>query len=242
MSGLPQNQDKAKGDCRLCISACEELPGEPSGVRILEKDHVQVMHPRQRRTEEAAKAWAVFHYRLVEEADAVAAAHQLLDELEGAYAGAVRERCGAVALLRQLIFENAPCAGALLPQDQALVEQLLDRSAMSCQRVHGTANADIRLRAQKEAVIALFVKNALKHDKVQLSRFQLGQQVRGVVHQKEQLIPELTPCILHEFVEKIVIHAATDPHSKINRRQEVDIYHKGVGILEMSKVVDSRQK
>ena len=55
-------------------------------------------------------------------------------------------------------------------------------------------------------------------------------------------IPELTPRILHEFVEKIVIHAVTDPHSKINRRQEVDIYYKGIGILEMSKVFDSRQK
>lgn len=54
-------------------------------------------------------------------------------------------------------------------------------------------------------------------------------------------IPELTSRILHEFVEKIVIHAATDPHSKINRRQEVDIYYKGIGILEMSKVFDSRQ-
>ena len=48
--------------------------------------------------------------------------------------------------------------------------------------------------------------------------------------------------IQYEFVEKIVIHAATDPHSKINRRQEVDIYYKGIGILEMSKVFDSRQK
>ena len=55
-------------------------------------------------------------------------------------------------------------------------------------------------------------------------------------------IPELTSRILHEFVEKIIIHAATDPHSKINRRQEVDIYYKGIGILEMSKVFDSRQK
>ena len=61
-------------------------------------------------------------------------------------------------------------------------------------------------------------------------------------HQPTHLGPELTPRILHEFVEKIVIHAATDPHSKINRRQEVDIYYKGIGILEMSKVFDSRQK
>ena len=54
-------------------------------------------------------------------------------------------------------------------------------------------------------------------------------------------IPELTPHILHEFVEKIVVHAATDPHSKTNRKQEVDIYYKGIGILEMYKVFDIRQ-
>ena len=54
-------------------------------------------------------------------------------------------------------------------------------------------------------------------------------------------IPELTPHILHEFVEKIVVHAATDSHSKTNRKQEVDIYYKGIGILEMSKVFDIRQ-
>ena len=53
--------------------------------------------------------------------------------------------------------------------------------------------------------------------------------------------PELPPHILHEFVEKIVVHAATDPHSKTNRKQEVDIYYKGIGILEMSRVFDIRQ-
>lgn len=31
-------------------------------------------------------------------------------------------------------------------------------------------------------------------------------------------IPELTPCILHEFVEKIIVHAASDPKGK-NRTQ-----------------------
>ncbi len=55
-------------------------------------------------------------------------------------------------------------------------------------------------------------------------------------------IPELTPHILHEFIDKIVIHAATDPHSKTNRRQEVDIYYKGIGVLEMSRVFDTKQK
>ena len=54
-------------------------------------------------------------------------------------------------------------------------------------------------------------------------------------------IPELTPCILHEFVEKIVVHAASDPKGK-NRTQEVDIYYKGIGALEVSKVTSSRQE
>ncbi len=55
-------------------------------------------------------------------------------------------------------------------------------------------------------------------------------------------IPELTPHILREFIEKIVIHAATDPHSKTNRKQEIDIYYKGIGVLEMSRVFDTKQK
>lgn len=62
----------------------------------------------------------------------------------------------------------------------------------------------------------------------------------SVVHQYTE-IPELTPRILHEFVEKIVVHAATDPKGN-NRRQQVDIYYKGIGILEMSKVFATRQE
>ena len=54
-------------------------------------------------------------------------------------------------------------------------------------------------------------------------------------------IPELTPCILHEFVEKIVVHTASDPKGK-NRTQEIDIYYKGIGALEVSKVTSSRQE
>ena len=54
-------------------------------------------------------------------------------------------------------------------------------------------------------------------------------------------IPELTPCILHEFVEKIIVHAASDPKGK-NRTQEIDIYYKGIGVLEMSKVTASMEK
>ena len=45
-------------------------------------------------------------------------------------------------------------------------------------------------------------------------------------------IPELTPCILHEFVEKIVVHAASDPdRARPTATQEVDIYYKGIGSL-----------
>ena len=40
---------------------------------------------------------------------------------------------------------------------------------------------------------------------------------------------------------KIVVHSASDPHSRTKRRQEVDIYYKGIGILEMSKVFATRE-
>ena len=56
-----------------------------------------------------------------------------------------------------------------------------------------------------------------------------------------EVIPELTPCILHEFVEKIIVHAASDPKGE-DRTQEIDIYHKGIGALEMSKVTASMEK
>ena len=45
-----------------------------------------------------------------------------------------------------------------------------------------------------------------------------------------------------EFVDKIVVHSASDPHSRTKRRQEIDIYYKGIGILEMSKVFATREK
>ena len=47
--------------------------------------------------------------------------------------------------------------------------------------------------------------------------------------------------MLHEFVEKIIVHAASDPKGK-NRTQEIDIYYKGIGALEMSKVTASMEK
>ncbi len=54
--------------------------------------------------------------------------------------------------------------------------------------------------------------------------------------------PKLTPHILHQFVERIVVHNATDPHSRVNRRQEINIYYKSIGALEMTKLYATRQK
>ena len=55
-------------------------------------------------------------------------------------------------------------------------------------------------------------------------------------------IPEAShPASSHEFVEKIIVHAASDPKGK-NRTQEIDIYYKGIGALEMSKVTASMEK
>ena len=39
----------------------------------------------------------------------------------------------------------------------------------------------------------------------------------------------------------LVVHAASDPKGK-NRTQEIDIYYKGIGALEVSKVTSSRQE
>ena len=50
-------------------------------------------------------------------------------------------------------------------------------------------------------------------------------------------IEPITP----EFVEKIIVHAASDPKGK-NRTQEINIYYKGIGALEMSKVTASMEK
>lgn len=47
--------------------------------------------------------------------------------------------------------------------------------------------------------------------------------------------PELTPRILHEFVEKIVVHAATDPHSKVKRTQKIYIYTRALELLECKR-------
>ena len=52
---------------------------------------------------------------------------------------------------------------------------------------------------------------------------------------------ELTTPMINEFVEKIIVHAASDPKGK-NRTQEIDIYYKGIGVLEMSKVTASTEK
>ena len=54
-------------------------------------------------------------------------------------------------------------------------------------------------------------------------------------------IPELNPSFKLEFIEKIVVHAASDSKGK-NRTQEIDIYYKGIGALEVSKVTSSRQE
>ena len=50
------------------------------------------------------------------------------------------------------------------------------------------ADADIGLLAQQKMVVPSLVKNALKHDKVQLSGLQMRKKVRGVVDGKKQLV------------------------------------------------------
>lgn len=54
------------------------------------------------------------------------------------------------------------------------------------------------------------------------------------------IVERYTEIPVHEFVEKIVVHAASDPKVK-NRTQEIDIHYKGIGALE-SRVTSSRQE
>lgn len=102
-----------------------------------------------------------------------------------------------------------------------------------------------------------FQKLSADYEKEQHQLQEVAAVLRGEIEAEEQKsanverflsvveryteIPELTPCILHEFVEKIVVHAASDPKGK-NRTQEIDIYYKGIGALEVSKVTSSRQE
>ena len=55
------------------------------------------------------------------------------------------------------------------------------------------------------------------------------------------LVIESSQHILHEFLERIIIHVATNLHSKINRKQEMDIYYKSIKILGILEAFESRK-
>ena len=81
-----------------------------------------------------------------------------------------------------------------------------------------------------------FQKLSADYEKEQHQLQEVAAVLRGEIEAEEQKsanverflsvveryteIPELTPCILHEFIEKIVVHAASDPKGK-NRTQEL---------------------
>ena len=49
----------------------------------------------------------------------------------------------------------------------------------------------------------------------------MGRGIFLSVVERYTEIPELTPCILHEFVEKIVVHAASDPKEMCIRDRDM---------------------
>ena len=144
------------------------------------------MRAGEGRAGKAAEARIVAHHRGVEKAHAEALRRQLGNQLKRADHGEIREGRRAVALLRQLPLQNVARARALLAQDQTLAEQLLQRHLPPGEGMAAGADADVRLHAHAEAVVARLVEDALQHHKVQLARLQLAQQPRGVVHQKGQ--------------------------------------------------------
>lgn len=133
-------------------------------------------------------------------------------------------------------FVNGACSAGVRLEGKAgiaLCKKATDRINTSKYTVYREKRRGMDARLKRELLDAR-VLTAIKNGDF------CGYQ--KIIKDIKSRIPELTPRILHESVEKIVIHAVTDPHSKISRRQEVDIYCKGIGILEMSKVFDSRQE
>lgn len=54
-------------------------------------------------------------------------------------------------------------------------------------------------------------------------------EVRHIAINDTANIQELTPEIMREFVEKIVVHERSEPHKKKNYTQQVDVYFNFVG-------------
>lgn len=53
-------------------------------------------------------------------------------------------------------------------------------------------------------------------------------------------IQELTPEILREFIDKIIVHAADKSSGK--RLQEIEIVYNDIGVIDTSKITVSRGK
>ena len=155
---------------------------------MLQENDIQLVPSGERRTGEAADLRAAAHHGLIEKADAAVRRRQRADDGKAADADRPGEGRRAVAHLHQLALEDAARAGAGLPQQERLAQQLLRRDAPSGKAVPGRADADIRLLPQQEAVIAALVENALHDHKIQLPRLELPEQARRVVHGELQLV------------------------------------------------------
>ena len=162
-----------------------------------------------------------------------------------------RDVCGQTHSIRTVILE------------ELVLQNLREIVSFASQRKDDFVKMDTIFKRLYEDTISgklsdeRFQKLSADYEKEQHQLQEVAAVLRGEIEAEEQKsanverflsvveryteIPELTPCILHEFVEKIVVHAASDPKGK-NRTQEIDIYYKGIGALEVSKVTSSRQE
>jgi len=93
----------------------------------------------------------------------------------------VDEVCGLEAMQGQIALEDFPCAGALLPQQQALPEQIVEGGGLAGgENVAAGTDADIGLGAIRAAEVVLGREVALDQGHLDAAGSQLGQELLGV--------------------------------------------------------------
>ena len=167
--------------CRGCFSG-EELFGIFPGIGIAGVDDMERMGLGQALDGEGADAVVPGDYGAVQKADADAGGCQRLDGNEAADGHLSREVVQAVSGGREPFLENAAGAGALLPDDDGLIQQLSDGNLPASQGAVLGADAHKGLLAQQVGIVLGFAEGSLNDREIQPVFVQHLQQVLRVVH------------------------------------------------------------
>ena len=128
------------------------------------------------------------HRPAVEEGDAAARLHQLLDHVEITDLHHPAEVLHPVVALLQHPLQHVPGAGAGAAQQQGLPEQGVQRPGRGAgQGAVRPADAQELLQRPDDVVVLALAEVALYHREVQLPGVELLQQIAGVVHRHVEL-------------------------------------------------------